>query len=161
MKGLLLTNGGLCIVDDEDYPWLSQYHWQVHTGGCAFRHNKGKNIYMHRIINDTPFGYETDHINRNKLDNRRCNLRTATHSLNQLNKGHEGIYWDKHINRWRVAISVNNKKIHIGIYKKKRDAKKFRLYALMFRLLMESQKLNQTTAKSNKKQGRLDVEEGV
>ncbi len=62
-------------------------------------------------------GEEIDHINRIKNDNRICNLREATHSINMLNRekrakkssGVEGIWWRKSRNSWEVMFK--NKRI--------------------------------------------------
>lgn len=78
---------------------------------------------MHRLLNKTPEGFSTDHINRDKLDNRKCNLRSVTQSQNGFNRGlnknntsgHRGVYWYQ--NSWVAEIKVNFKKIHIGRFK--------------------------------------------
>ena len=131
MAEIELTQGKVTIVDDSDFEWLNQWKWRYVGGrqGYAKRHSpriKGKrtSIYMHRLINNTPEGMETDHINRNKLDNRKENLRTATRSLNQRNKGlqknnvvgHPGIVWNKGHERWEARIKINNKQIYLGNY---------------------------------------------
>lgn len=85
-------------------------------------------IYMHALLNKTPTGFVTDHINGNKLDNRKENLRTATSSQNGINRGkqinntsgHKGINW--YANAWVAEIKVNQKKIHLGRFKNIDDA---------------------------------------
>jgi len=131
MKLIKLTKGIAAIVDDDDFEHLSQWNWYLSEAGYAHRNQHirlGKNKYasktvrMHRAINDTPDGLVTDHINRNKLDNRRCNLRTATKSLNSINRsvpannrsGHKGVYWDSWSKKWRAEIKLNYKKISLG-----------------------------------------------
>lgn len=120
------------LVDDEDFEYLSQWKWYFSKNGYAARKqriglrkfNKQKLIYMHRLINKTPEGFQTDHINRDKLDNRKENLRIATSSQNAINtnlyknntSGYRGIYWDKIRNKWQVSIKANQKKIHLGYY---------------------------------------------
>lgn len=71
------------MVDDEDYEELIKFKWKMYKQGYAVRTTDG--ALMHRLINKTPKWYETDHINRNRLDNRKSNLRTVTASENQQN----------------------------------------------------------------------------
>jgi len=85
---------------------------------------------MHRVILKTPQGMETDHINQNKLDNRRSNLRACTKSQNMMNQGltkantsgYKGIIWDKNREKWMVRLMFNNKNIHLGRYLNIKDA---------------------------------------
>src|SRR5581483_3829710 len=61
---------------------------------------------------DVPVGYEIDHINRDKLDNTRENLRVVTRMLNQHNtgirhnnkSGYKGVIWRKRSNKWVASI---------------------------------------------------------
>lgn len=121
MKRIKLTQGKYALVDDADYEWLSQYNWHYHDLGYARNAQVG---YMHRFINATQEGYQTDHINQNKLDNRRVNLRTVTAFVNQVNKsksrnntsGITGVRWDKSRNRWRVSFRWLGKVYYGGDY---------------------------------------------
>ena len=90
MKTIELTQGKVAIVDDEDYEHLNQLKWH-YTNGYAKStmprvEGKQKQTFMHRIINNTQYDMETDHINRNTLDNRRENLRSATRFGNMRNR---------------------------------------------------------------------------
>jgi hypothetical protein len=84
-----LTKGFSVIVDDEDFEWLNQWKWQ-YVGKYAARFVQTKKvrkiILMHRLLVDPPEGLEVDHINRNKLDNRRANLRAVNRSENMKNR---------------------------------------------------------------------------
>lgn len=86
------------LVDDEDYETLSKLSWSISKKGnrgyaCRVIWVKGSSntnpkyekIYMHRFIMNAPKGSEVDHINGNRLDNRRCNLRFVDHSQNCQN----------------------------------------------------------------------------
>lgn len=89
MKEIKLTQGKVAIVDDSDHEWLSQYSWSFAKVGYAAR--GGKNLgrrfgcYMHRQIMNPTKGFEVDHKNGNKLDNRRSNLRICTSQQNKFN----------------------------------------------------------------------------
>mgnify|MGYP001587102236 CR=1 FL=1 len=124
MKPIKLTQGKYAIVDDEDFEWLNQWKWCVNHDYAVRTVEKGKMIWMHKIINKTPTGYLTDHINRNKLDNRKENLRTVTSSQNKINvglrkdntSGYAGISWHKKIKKFYVRIKINQKNIDLGYY---------------------------------------------
>ncbi len=85
----LSTNGLQTWVDDDLYDELSKHRWAVLRNGYAYRkvHVKGvqSTVLLHRVVNQTPDGFLTDHINRDKLDNRRENLRSVTRAENALN----------------------------------------------------------------------------
>lgn len=131
MKRIKLNKGFVALVDDSDFEYLNQWKWFEHHGYAVRtkriglrKFNKISEIYMHRLINQTSEGFDTDHINRNKLDNRRCNLRTVTRSQNQFNRGnpinntsgYKGVGWDKEHQKWVSRIKVNGKKIFLGRY---------------------------------------------
>lgn len=97
MKQIALTQGKFAIVDNSDYGMLSQFKWQYLPAGNGYakravqikleKHKyKVITVLMHRLILNAPEGVEIDHINRNSLDNRRCNLRICDRSTNMLNR---------------------------------------------------------------------------
>lgn len=90
MKTIKVGECHFAFVDDDDYAVVKKYVWSYFNGYATARTGgrKGRTICMHRLINGTPDGLETDHINRNPLDNRRCNLRTVTASENMRNVHH-------------------------------------------------------------------------
>jgi hypothetical protein len=139
MKTIPLTKGKFAIVDDEDFEWLNQWKWQLSWNGYAIRHKHirlglhkytSEIVRMHRLINKTPLGNLTDHINRDKLDNRKINLRNANKSINSINRdrpsnnksGIRGVYWDKFNNKWRAELKINGIKKSLGRFFDKRDA---------------------------------------
>jgi hypothetical protein len=85
MREIPLTQGKVTLVDDADYEWLSMWRWEYQSG-YAVRKEDGRTIRMHREITDCPPGFDVDHINRNRLDNRRSNLRVVTRWGNNLNR---------------------------------------------------------------------------
>ena len=74
------------IVDDDMFAALSQYKWYYTPDGYAQGKIDGERVYMHRYVAKTPRGQFTDHINHNKLDNQRSNLRVCTHAENMQNR---------------------------------------------------------------------------
>jgi len=128
MKKITLTNGGYAIVDDDRYDELSKFNWYKHTMGYAVTTIKSKTTLMHRYLINAESGKSTDHINRNKLDNRIENLRVCNQSENQANKimknksGHKGIVWDKSRKLWRARINKNGIEYHLGRFKKISEA---------------------------------------
>jgi hypothetical protein len=87
MREIPLTKGRSAVVDDEDYAALAGLKWRAFeckSGGKWYAMCGG--TYMHRMIMRAPAGTPVDHINRNGLDNRRCNLRLCSPSQNQANR---------------------------------------------------------------------------
>ena len=128
MKEIPLTRGMVALVDDEDFEWINQWKWMYNGCGYAVREVNGTACYMHRVIMGTPKGMVTDHVNRNKLDNRRENLRICNMSQNKINdglrstnsSGYKGVQYvsnkRKRNKRWYAHIMHNYKNICIGYF---------------------------------------------
>lgn len=141
MRTIALTQGKVALVDDMDYEFLNQWKWCASRKREAFyavRHTsrtqgKRKLIYMHRVVDELG-GIDTqnmvDHINRNGLDNRRLNLRSATRKQNAENQGlasdntsgFRGISWYKRDSKWQASIRHQGKGINLGRFDKLEDA---------------------------------------
>lgn len=115
------------IIDREDYDTVKEYKWCLSKNGYVIN-SKGK--YLHRIVTkeNTLF---VDHINGNKLDNRKCNLRPCSNADNLKNRvkipinntsGIIGVIYRSDRNKWRAEICVDGKKIRLGYYANKIDA---------------------------------------
>lgn len=124
-KIIELTRGEVAMVDEDDFEKVSCFKWICTTRGYAARQisrgGKTKNIQMHSLIIDVPNGYVIDHINRNKLDNRKSNLRIATRTENNRNRypsnktGYKGV--SDRATCFRALISPNNKTLRLGDFK--------------------------------------------
>ena len=129
-----LFGGHICIVDSKEVPRIKNLHWHSHWDGYnryvvtnkTLPSGKRVTIPMHRLLNKTPKGLHTDHVNHNGLDNRKSNLRTASPSQNctgmvRANKaGYRGvtkrIYSSGAIRSWAQS-SKNGAKVYLGMFK--------------------------------------------
>lgn len=117
------------LIDDEDYDQLIALKgWRVNAKGYACIQYKDKKtgksavILMHRIIMSAPGGMDVDHINGDRLDNRRENLRLATRSQNLQNRikrkigssRYKGVVRD---NRWQGTWQAFIRGKSIGTFK--------------------------------------------
>jgi len=64
-----------------------------------------------------------DHINRDKTDNRICNLRISNHQQNGFNRNDKGYYFNKQINKWKTQIILNGKSIYLGSFNTEEEAR--------------------------------------
>lgn len=89
MKQIVLLNGGHTTVNDEDYEAVSQYRWRRNRLGyvCAYVKGPGKpaRLSLHRLILKAEHGQEVDHVDGDKLNNQRSNLRFCTRQENMRN----------------------------------------------------------------------------
>lgn len=138
MKKIFLPGGHVAIVDAEDYESLTQWKWHFNKGyavrkayvGVVDGKEKYKNIRIHRLVIKAPEDLQVDHINGNRLDNRKSNLRLCSAYQNNLNRcgvkntssKYKGVSWRGYINKWTAQIEVNGKYKHIGCFYDECDA---------------------------------------
>ena len=135
VRRLPLGNGLFATVDAADYKKLSKYRWYASPHGrnvYARCREKGKDMYMHRMILRPRQGYIVDHIDGNGLNNRRCNLRVCTRQQNQANRGpcggtsrFVGVYRNKD-NKWQARIQCRGVHYYLGVYDDEVEAAKAR-----------------------------------
>lgn len=132
-------SGKYTIVDDSDYEFLNQFKWSLSSNGYAVTYkyipaiNKSVFVRMHRVLmllsssSPTCTSLMVDHINNNKLDNRKSNLRICTKSLNEANKvrinnktGYRGIY--TYGEKFCAAISKDGNRYYLGVFESSKDA---------------------------------------
>lgn len=119
MKEIRVSPTQVTIVDDWNYAYLSQWNWSI-KNGYAKRKFKGKDVFMHRVIMNTPWYFIVDHIDHCKLNNQEHNLRNCTHSENSQNlkctDKFQGVYWYKQYAKFASQIKVYGESKFIGYY---------------------------------------------
>jgi len=107
-------------VSDEDYDEISKIPWQLHPEGYAmFRFG----LLLHRFIMRPEKGFVVDHIDGDRLNNTRTNLRVVSKRLNALNRpGVRGVHYRPEATAWRAQGMQFGKKIHLGHFKAYEDA---------------------------------------
>ena len=134
-RRIKLTKGKFAIVDPDDYQNLFRYDWHLlETKGKSYAamFNEGAILSMHRFIINAPKGRIVDHRNHESLDNRKFNLRFATHSQNCCNKKilkkgtseYRGVSLIKKSNKWQAVIYYNGTRKHLGLFENQQDAAK-------------------------------------
>lgn len=139
---ITLPKGNKVIVDKEDFERVSQFSWAISSKvdgkGYAIRGiynpetKKISSIRMHRFILSAPKGMEVDHINGNRLDNRKENLRLCYNKENNRNKGKnrnntsgfKGVVERKTASgvKWLAQISKDRKTFSLGLFSSKVEA---------------------------------------
>ena len=128
-----LANGESFILDKEDYEKVKPYSWyKTSNGYIATRDRKADGALktMHRLITEAIGSDMVDHINHDKRDNRRCNLRIVSRSENQQNRKApvncpsrvRGVSRDKRNGKWISKIWVNKQYKYLGAYQNFDDA---------------------------------------
>ena len=130
------------LLDQKDWDKVKDYKWHMSSDGyvrAKIKDPKGRtrikngyvcakhaDVHMHRLIMGTPSDLFTDHINGNKADNRKSNLRVCTNAENSRNSkphtnsksGYKGVSAQplSRRNPWKANIRVEGKKKHIGCF---------------------------------------------
>ena len=121
-KGRVIAHA---MVDDEDYNRVSKYKW-FYSNGYA---TTSFGYHMHRLIMLPPHDLVVDHINHNRLDNRRKNLRVCTQLENSKNRLHAkatygNVYSNKSVTKWYACNMIDGRKIQSKYYDTFEEAKR-------------------------------------
>jgi hypothetical protein len=131
----LRNSSNYARVDRKDYFRLGQYEWYENRDGYAFRRIEVPGqpcqfVRLHQDILPVSEGLTVDHRNRQRLDNRRSNLRMITNAQQQYNKtkyannksGYKGVSFDRHKARWRADIGAEGTRYFLGRYSTAEEA---------------------------------------
>jgi len=129
---IFYKDGGLkCKVkiDSNDLKNVNTLKWTIGSHGYA--ENVTTRTLLHRLIlGHIPDGYEVDHINRDKLDNRDCNLRIVSRTQNAANiginiankSGFKGVCWVSRAKKYVTQVSKDGERLFHGYFDNKIDA---------------------------------------
>jgi len=127
------------LIDAEDWPRISGFKWSVSSDGGTRMYVstriEGKKIYLHRFLLEAPHDQRVDHRNGDPLDNRKANLRLATHQQNLFNRrkaqtygrkptasSFKGVTWDKSCGRYKAQIMKDRVNHNLGLFMDERSA---------------------------------------
>lgn len=137
--GIIYSNDSPFYFDSEDKHYLDGRYWYSDVYGylthCYVENGKNHYIKFHRLVMSASDGEFVDHIDRNKNNNRKTNLRICKHIENDRNKGIistntsgiTGVRYDKSRKKWVASITNNGKTIYLGRYQDKNSAIRRRL----------------------------------
>ena len=125
-----LVTGEDALVDDEDLPLVERLRWSRSNGYAQHsRWEKGVCVYrtmMHRLILPPPVGLVIDHIDGNRLNNQRSNLRLASQQQNSWNRRPRGGLRFRGVAKtyrgFRAAIYESGRQVQLGLYSTAEDA---------------------------------------
>lgn len=131
---IITTKGQVILIDLDDFENCKTISWHVDSVGYPSGSHLCEKIRLHRYIMNPPKGLQVDHINRDKLDNRKSNLRIVTHQENHFNmplnrnnkSGHKGVHFNRECNKWCCQLTINGKCVYSALYEDIDDAIKKR-----------------------------------
>lgn len=131
------------LIDLDDVEKVKNIKWVYanteNNGYCEGKINK-RFVRLHRFlmgIENLGTSFQVDHINNDRLDNRKSNLRICSNMQNSQNSppsknnksGYIGVYWNPRNKNWMAKITANNIDYRLGSHWNIEDAIKARLKA--------------------------------
>lgn len=114
------------LISKPDSETVKEIYWRKTEYGYARGKNPitRKDIFLHKYITKTSKDIVIDHINRNKLDCRRENMRIADNQINSLNRnaprnsttGYKGVSFDKRTGKFRAYVKIDKKQVNLGLF---------------------------------------------
>ena len=135
MKEVILSQGKVALVDDDDYERLNQWKWYAKKDGNVFyamRHSsrilgRQNTIMLHNVIMNPTSGLVVDHIDGDGLNNQKSNLRCTTHQRNCMNqrprngRRYIGVNTTTH-GYIRANIRIEGKLVYLGLFPTEEEA---------------------------------------
>ena len=133
-EAVIHVSGATVLFDKEDLEIFLKHPWRFFAKYCSYKKN-GKTLQFHNEIMKPPYGFIVDHINRNRLDNRRKNLRIVSFQQNAWNSSKykamngrpctskfRGVSFRKDRQKFRATINVNKKQKCLGMFSSEEEA---------------------------------------
>ena len=134
-------DGAIMLIDYADYPMVKQHRWWLDKGSGYFATSQdGKTLFLRRMLMPDREGLVCDHINRDKLDNRRSNLRYATSKENSRNRsmpknntsGYIGVSWHIQNKKYIAQVKTDGRTHNLGYFDTAEAAARARDKAALF-----------------------------
>ena len=116
--------GNFTLIDTEDLDKVEHNYYSLHTKGYFVDNYNG--VKLHHLITNCPDNMVVDHINHDKTDNRKCNLRVCTVQQNNMNNLCKGYSFHNTIGKWASYINFNGERKHLGYFETEKEAKNAR-----------------------------------
>ncbi len=124
-----MNDGNEFFFDKEDFHKIKDICWHLQKGYIVGLQD-GARVRMHRLLMNASANSVVDHVNHDKRDNRKFNLRVCEQNQNAKNRrinknnvsGCTGVYYCNRDKKWCASIKVNYKKLSLGRFNKKEDA---------------------------------------
>lgn len=127
------VTGVKILIDECDLDLIRDYSWYLNKNGYIIATINHRLQFLHCVIAERmglDVSNEVDHEDMNRINNQQNNLRSATHSQNQINSkkqknntsGFKGVSWHKATKKWQARIQVRGKKIYLGLFNDPEDA---------------------------------------
>lgn len=112
--------GNYTLIDTEDLEKIKPYYFYKDTYGyyvtCKASDKIGHTFYLHRFITDCPKGLVVDHLNHNRADNRKENLKVCTLQDNRKNMPVIGVVLLEHTDKWTASVKDGEGIKYLGVY---------------------------------------------
>jgi len=125
----------VALIDAEDAAWANRWRWSLSRFYAArIERVNGikRSVSLHRSLMGLTVGdgLDVDHINRDKLDNRRTNLRIIPRGMQPQNapprksgtSKYRGVHWASRDKRWMATVIANGKSHYCGSFINEEDA---------------------------------------
>ncbi|GAA5514919.1 hypothetical protein Dcar01_03683 [Deinococcus carri] len=119
--------GKVALCDDADYALLSRHRWHLDKRGYArtyrpLEYGRSTTVAMHQLLADEKGGHYRDHLNGDRLNNRRANLRPCTQRENSYNRcvhrnsktRVKGV--SRYRGKYRAVIHKDGEQVYLGLF---------------------------------------------